>query len=55
MSAQGKHGGLTQISRIINNKQNSARHLRRKAEKLAKKYPTEVNHVLAQLERKHDK
>jgi len=50
MSARGKHGGLTQISTLIKGKQAGSRHLRRKAEKLAKRHPSEVNAALRILE-----
>ena len=50
-----KRGGLVVTANDILNRNNGSRHMRRKAQKLAKKYPTEVNHVLAQLEKKHDK
>jgi hypothetical protein len=48
-------GGLVIISELSKKRQLSARHQRRKAEKLAKKHPAEVKRVLDQLESRHDK
>jgi hypothetical protein len=53
--ATKKRGGLVKSSKLMEGRTMSARHLRRKAEKLGKRYPTEVNHVLQTLEGKHEK
>ena len=50
-----KRGGLVQVSKLMENRTMSARHLRRKAEKLGKRHPTEVNQALTMLEGKHEK
>lgn len=43
-------GGLVAVSKLMTKRNVSSRHLRRKAEKLGKKHPAEVSHVLRVLE-----
>lgn len=43
-------GGLVSVASIITKRDASSRHQRRKAEKLAKKHPSEVNKALRMLE-----
>lgn len=47
-----KRGGLVSVSNMMLKRDASARHLRRKAEKLGKRYPAEVNQVLNHLDSK---
>lgn len=49
-----KRGGLVNVSAMMDKRNASARHLRRKAEKLGKRYPAEVNKVLKHLKEKDE-
>lgn len=50
-----KRGGLVTTANDLLNRTSGQRHLRRKAERLAKKHPSEVNKALRMLEERHDK
>ena len=45
-----RSGGLVKAYELVNKRSASARHQRRKAQKLAKRYPGEVNRALQILE-----
>ena len=49
-----KRGGLVDINAMMDKRNASARHLRRKAEKLGKRYPAEVTKVLNHLKEKDE-